>query len=151
LQKNGIVEAHRLLSHCIYLEDDSIVIDGVKFHGSPWQPWFYDWAFNLRYEEQLAEKWAKIPDDTHVLITHTPPHQICDYTVRGNNIGSTSLLERVLKVQPKIHVFGHAHAPSRSGGPVGNTLFCNVADDLRIKEAMVLDLIGGEASMVTTL
>jgi len=31
----------------IYLFDSEVVIDGVKFYGSPWQPEFYDWAFNL--------------------------------------------------------------------------------------------------------
>ena len=30
----------------IYLFDTEVVIDGVKFYGSPWQPEFYDWAFN---------------------------------------------------------------------------------------------------------
>jgi len=40
----------------IYLFDTEVVIDGVKFYGSPWQPEFYDWAFNLPRGEKLAEK-----------------------------------------------------------------------------------------------
>jgi len=51
----------------IYLFDNEVVIDGVKFYGSPWQPEFYDWAFNLPRGEKLAEKWSKIPDDTDIL------------------------------------------------------------------------------------
>ena len=30
-----------------YLEDAELTIDGVRFYGSPWQPAFADWAFNL--------------------------------------------------------------------------------------------------------
>jgi len=31
-----------------YLQDQEVTIDGLRFYGSPWQPWFYDWAFNLQ-------------------------------------------------------------------------------------------------------
>jgi predicted phosphodiesterase len=58
----------------IYLFDSEVIIDGVKFYGSPWQPEFYDWAFNLPRGEKLAEKWAKIPGNTDILITHGPAH-----------------------------------------------------------------------------
>lgn len=30
-----------------YLHDTEVVIDGIKFWGSPYQPWFHDWAFNV--------------------------------------------------------------------------------------------------------
>ena len=29
----------------IYLHDSGCEIEGIKFWGSPVQPWFYDWAF----------------------------------------------------------------------------------------------------------
>ncbi len=29
-----------------YLQDSFCVIDGIKFYGSPYQPRFFDWAFN---------------------------------------------------------------------------------------------------------
>ncbi|MDP2877638.1 MAG: metallophosphatase domain-containing protein [Holophaga sp.] len=63
----------------IYLQDSGCQIEGVHFWGSPWQPWFMDWAFNLpRKGEKLREKWNLIPMDTDVLITHGPPHGILD-------------------------------------------------------------------------
>ena len=31
-----------------YLQDSGVEIEGRLFWGSPWQPWFYDWAFNLQ-------------------------------------------------------------------------------------------------------
>jgi hypothetical protein len=57
----------------IYLQDSGGDIDGVSFWGSPWQPWFYDWAFNLRRGPMIAAKWNLIPASTDVLITHGPP------------------------------------------------------------------------------
>lgn len=93
-----------------YLQDSSVTVDGIKFYGSPWQPEFYNWAFNLPRGERLAEKWAMIPDDTDVLITHGPPATILDYTEYDKiNVGCVDLLKRVNEVKPKIHVFGHIH------------------------------------------
>ena len=37
-------------SSCIYLNDSSVELFGYKIFGSPWTPWFYDWAFNLSEE-----------------------------------------------------------------------------------------------------
>lgn len=98
--------------NCIYLQDHSYVIDGVKIYGSPWQPAFYDWAFNLpRNGEDLREKWFWIPNDTDILVTHGPPFGHCDVTPYGNlNVGCELLRARVDELKPKIHVFGHVHS-----------------------------------------
>jgi hypothetical protein len=93
----------------IYLFDSEVVIDGVKFYGSPWQPEFYDWAFNLPRGEKLAEKWAKIPGNTDILITHGPAHGMLDWTMSGQLVGCEDLFHRIMEVQPKIHVCGHIH------------------------------------------
>ena len=93
-----------------YLEDSSVTIDGVKFYGSPWQPAFCDWAFNLSRGKALKEKWDLIPPDTDVLITHGPPYGIGDKI--DNTIGSVGceeLLKAVERIQPPLHVFGHIH------------------------------------------
>ena len=45
-----------------------------------------------------------------ILVTHCPPYQILDCTYKNKNIGSLTLLEDlVLRVKPKIHIFGHNH------------------------------------------
>ena len=93
----------------IYLFDTEVVIDGVKFYGSPWQPEFYDWAFNLPRGEKLAEKWAQIPDGLDILVTHGPAHGMVDHTIQGLNVGCKDLFDRIMGVQPKIHVCGHIH------------------------------------------
>jgi Icc-related predicted phosphoesterase len=92
-----------------YLFDSEIVIDGIKFYGSPWQPEFYDWAFNLPRGEKLAEKWSKIPEDTDILITHGPAYGILDVVPGGGRVGCEELYKRVFEVKPTIHVCGHIH------------------------------------------
>lgn len=101
-----------------YLHDSSIVIDGVKYYGSPWTPEFHGWAFNLPRGQALADKWALIPEDTDVLITHGPPRRFLDTVLRydariaewkGEHVGCADLEKRVLEVTPKLHIFGHIH------------------------------------------
>jgi Icc-related predicted phosphoesterase len=95
-----------------YLQDHTHTIDGVKIYGSPWQPEFYNWAFNLpRNGVELQEKWSNIPNDTEILITHGPPWEYLDVTPYGNlNVGCELLRVRVDELKPKIHVFGHVHS-----------------------------------------
>ena len=57
------------LKHCIYLEDSYVELFGLKIYGSPWQPEFCQWAYNLERGQDLLEKWNMIPDDTDVLIS----------------------------------------------------------------------------------
>ncbi len=105
--------AQSLLDKSIhYLQDSFINIEGLKIYGSPWQPRFYDWAFNLNRGAELAEKWKLIPNDTDILITHGPPNGILDEVPRKffvENTGCEELRKVVEKIKPKLHVFGHIH------------------------------------------
>jgi Icc-related predicted phosphoesterase len=98
-----------ILTNCIYLQDQELTINGIKFYGSPWQPWFYDWAFNLQRGPEIRAKWELISKDTNVLITHGPPYGIGDVTARGDNVGCADLWEVVQEIQPAYHIFGHIH------------------------------------------
>jgi Icc-related predicted phosphoesterase len=93
----------------IYLQDSMVEIEGLKIYGSPWQPWFFDWAFNLPRGAPLAEKWKLIPGDTEVLITHGPPFGILDFPPGETSVGCEMLRLRVEEIRPKLHVFGHIH------------------------------------------
>jgi Icc-related predicted phosphoesterase len=98
------------MTNAIYLEDEEVVIDGVKFYGSPYQPEFCSWAFNLPRGELLARKWSFIPDDTNVLITHGPPYSILDENNYGELCGCQDLQSRIHELKDlKLHVFGHIH------------------------------------------
>jgi Icc-related predicted phosphoesterase len=116
----------------IYLQDSRTTIDGVNFWGAPWQPWFYDWAFNVRRGPELAKKWSVIPDDTHVLITHGPPRGILDLVDEGfgHSIheGCDDLLNRVNQLkQLKLHIFGHLHFSGGQTETVDGKVFVNAA------------------------
>ena len=100
-----------------YLQDSSSDIDGLTFYGSPWQPRFFDWAFNLNRGREMAEKWAMIPEDTDVLITHGPPQGILDEVETkfgASHEGCEELRKRVESLAQvgklKLHVFGHIHS-----------------------------------------
>ena len=99
-----------------YLEDSLTDIEGLKIYGSPWQPRFFDWAFNLNRGGELAEKWKLIPADIDILITHGPPNGILDEVPRKywvENTGCEELRKRVEEISVlgrlKLHVFGHIH------------------------------------------
>jgi predicted phosphodiesterase len=93
----------------VYLNDSGIEIDGVKFWGSPVQPWFYDWAFN-RMGTDICQHWDMIPLDTDVLITHGPMKGFLDMTVRGVSTGCPYLLEKSAEMTNlKLFVCGHIH------------------------------------------
>ena len=121
--------ARSRLTNCVYLEDEAATIEGIRFYGSPWQPWFFDWAFNLQRGPEIAAKWSLIPDDTDILVTHGPPLGFGDVTYRGESVGCADLLERIRVVRPKLHVCGHIHEAAgvaRDGG----TLFVNASTNM---------------------
>ena len=94
----------------IYLEDSAVELFGYRFYGSPWQPAFYSWAFNLGRGDACAEAWSRIPSNTDVLITHGPPLGRGDLTISGVRAGCVNLLAEVQqRIQPLYHVFGHIH------------------------------------------
>ena len=84
----------------------------VKVWGSPWQPEFYNWAFNLpRKGEELKNKWDLIPSDIDILITHGPSFGKVDKVIgQYDNLGCELLTERIQTIKPKIHVCGHIHS-----------------------------------------
>lgn len=113
----------------VYLKDTGTEVCGLKFWGSPWQPTFCDWAFNLpRDGEELRKAWAKIPAGLDVLVTHGPPFRIMDSSpdVGCHEVGDKLLLERVQVVKPRFHVFGHIHG-GYGRKKIDETEFLNVA------------------------
>lgn len=119
--------ARAVLEGVTYLQDDGIVIEGVKIYGSPWQPAFMNWAFNLpRAGRELAQKWALIPDDTDILMTHGPPYGILDRTRTGRQVGCELLRKRVETIKPRLHCFGHIHE-AYGEEQLNETLFVNAS------------------------
>ena len=94
-----------------YLRDSGCEIEGIKFWGSPYQPWFYDWAFNVHRGPAIKKYWDKIPEGTDVLITHGPPKGYGDQTIGwgGDRVGCEELSIAVQVIRPRVHIFGHIH------------------------------------------
>lgn len=103
----------------IFLDHESITIEGIKFFGSQFTPTFgTDWAYNVA-RHKLDQYWIDIPTDTDILITHGPPKGILDLTQYDSRSGADgkgffqcgckSLLNRIKVVEPKYHIFGHIH------------------------------------------
>jgi len=95
------------------LIDDFVEFEGLKIYGSPWQPEFYNWAFNLpRNGWEIEQKWKDIPDDTDILLTHGPAWGILDTVVnrRDFNLGCEMLAKRLETLHPLIHNCGHIHS-----------------------------------------
>lgn len=101
--------ARSILTNATYLEDEAVTVNGFKFYGTPWQPCHHDMAFNLKRGAQMAAVWAKVPDDTDVLITHGPPAGHGDLTKHGDRAGCADLLRRVEELKPILNIFGHIH------------------------------------------
>lgn len=101
----------------VYLQDASWVINGFKFWGSPYQPEFCNWAFNVPRGTPIKEHWDRISSDTDVLITHGPPYGILDQMnpqwstgkSYSEHLGCEELRKTVDSISPKVHIFGHIH------------------------------------------
>lgn len=152
--------AEGLLTNARYLRDASFEIDGIKFYGSPWQPEFYNWAFNLpRNGEELKAAWANIPNDTNILITHGPPFGVLD-RVRpewnqsfGESVGCELLRERVFQLDNLVlNVFGHIHegygTHQEKGIIFGNASFCDYKYRSSNKP-LIFEVHNGKCSVVS--
>jgi hypothetical protein len=66
----------------------------------------------VQQDAKLAQIYARIPTDTHVLLTHCGPHGCLDLSAGPHgHLGSRALLARVQQLPVlRLHVFGHVHA-----------------------------------------
>lgn len=85
-----------------YLCNSGIEIEGLKFYGIPM-------FMGDCITDRQTRHYANIPDDTDILITHTPPFGILDFD-DNINYGSEELLSRISVVRPRLNLFGHIHA-----------------------------------------
>lgn len=93
------------------LMHESTEINGYKIFGSPFQPEFCSWAFNIPRGQPLAHKWSVIPLDTQILVTHGPPYQILDrLPFSSERVGCEELSKKINELKDlELHVFGHIH------------------------------------------
>jgi len=102
-------KAKGLLTDCTYLEDSSTEVFGYRIFGSPWQPEFCEWAFNLPRGEECRKRWAAIPKELDILITHGPPAGRGDRCSSGLRAGCDQLLDAIKSRKVSVNLFGHIH------------------------------------------
>jgi predicted phosphodiesterase len=108
-ENQSLVKEACLNAGITLLLDKRVIINGIKFYGTPWTPIFYDWAFNASHAQQI-ELFSQIPEDTDILVTHGPAYGILDLTCHHEKIGSQALLDKIQKLRNlKYHLFGHCH------------------------------------------
>ncbi|MDT8070595.1 MAG: metallophosphatase domain-containing protein [Terriglobia bacterium] len=98
------------ISNAILLIDAGVEIEGVKIWGSPGTP-LYGGAFGMSNPEDRKKRWAQIPTDIEILISHGPAYGILDGPPGSEEReGDRELLEALKRVQPILHICGHVHA-----------------------------------------
>ena len=125
LEKGDPVAIRALFGNVIYLQDQQVEVSGLKIYGSPFTPLFFDWHFMLPRGPELQRKWAAIPDDTDILVTHGPARGYLDYAhYSRDHVGCSDLRDTVERLGIPLHCFGHIHAEA---GIARNqkTMFCN--------------------------
>lgn len=124
-----LIDKHQSLieNDLIYLNEQSIQVEGLDIFGSAYTPFFHNWAFNVERGEEIAKHWAKIPYDTDILVTHGPVYGINDKVLGGfENLGCKDLRDKVFEVSPLIHQCGHIHS-GQGYKEVGKTNFFNAS------------------------
>ena len=111
--EHGLVDAKKISEEkgLIYLQHDSIEVEGLKIFGSPYTPTFgYGWAFNKDRGESIKKYWDEIPMDTEIIVVHGPPYGIHDTVLNGDQVGCKDLLDKVKTIDGlKLVQFGHIH------------------------------------------
>jgi hypothetical protein len=118
---------HRtIIKNATLLTDSGVEVAGLRIWGSPVTP-LYGGAFGMPNSADRRRHWAQVPDGIDILVTHGPPLGILDHAPGSQRKeGDPELLEAVLRVEPRLHVFGHIHY-GYGTQQIENTLFVNAA------------------------
>ena len=93
----------------VYLEDEGIEYDGIKFYSVPARPYL--------------KGAATIPAGIDFLITHGPAYGYLD-----KDIGCKQLFLSIASARPAYHIFGHVHEEGlKRKAMLGGTTYLNVS------------------------
>lgn len=93
----------------IYLKNESVTVScqngrNLNIYGSPYTPRHGNWAFQYPRGQDVWKD--RVPPNTDILITHSPPKSHLDL----DQLGCQFLLDEIWSKRPRLHVFGHIHA-----------------------------------------
>jgi len=120
----------------------------VTIFGSPWQPEYHSWAFNMSTESAASSWWSKLPTrGIDLLVTHGPPQAHLSFADKSD-FGCPHLLQAVLRLKPTIHAFGHCHE-SYGTKRANQVLFINASNVSKtrkpINNVIVVDIAPRES------
>ncbi|KAI0256504.1 Metallo-dependent phosphatase [Lactifluus subvellereus] len=97
-----------------YLEHESMELKtggkSWKVYGSPATPRYLPGAFQYESRAKAEEIYRRVPRDTEILLTHTPPYGVLDLARSEVRAGCETLSATLDELkQCKLHVFGHIH------------------------------------------
>ena len=133
-----------LITNATLLVNESVMVGGVKIWGSPLTQ-HYGGAFGRSNAPDRLRIYNTIPLDTDILVTHGPPYGVLDNSPAEypGPSGDLELRRAVIRVRPKLHVFGHVHA-AYGVRPTRHTVFVNASlfgpDGSLDKRPILLDL-----------
>lgn len=112
---------HRRLSLSIAMEPPSSDDEGthllaresksrrLTLYGAPQIPACGDFSVHAFQYPRGRDAWSEtVPEDTDILITHTPPKFHMDLSL-PSELGCEHLAREVKRVKPTLHVYGHVH------------------------------------------
>jgi len=129
-----------------YLEHESMELrtgDKVwKVYGSPAAPRYMPGSFQYETDIEAGAIYGRVPRDTEILLTHTPPYGVLDVARRGVHAGCKTLSATLDELkQCKLHLFGHIH--EAHGGVIhsdGERVSVNAAMSGGYGQAVIVDL-----------
>ena len=152
-QNNGYEKGIR------YIQDELIELDfenkgKLKIYGTPYQPYFYNWAWNISDSDKLYNIYNNIPENIDLLVTHCPSYGILDKShvkslrnpTGEEPLGSKELQLRLSEMTnpPKYHCFGHIHGDGGKFQKIDKTTYINasVCDEMYnpINKIITLDI-----------
>jgi Icc-related predicted phosphoesterase len=87
----------------------------------------------------MSDIYEPIPQDTEILLTHTPPYRTLDKTRKGKHAGCKTLAARLRNLSNlELHVFGHIHE-AHGALESGEYVSVNAAVH-RVGQAVIVDL-----------
>ncbi len=110
-----------------FLHGEAIRLQGQVFFGLGAEiPRHNDAVWNFALSETNAARALEPCPPGAVLITHSPPWQVCDRQKDGTHNGARAVMDTLRARAPRLHLCGHVHNAWGQRAQVGETLVCNL-------------------------
>jgi Icc-related predicted phosphoesterase len=119
--------------HGTAAEQDGVPVFGIggAIPVTPFGDWSYDFS-----EDEAARLLATCPARC-VMISHSPPHGLCDRSSTGRHLGSTAVLAAIDRAQPRLVLCGHIHDSWGQRQEFGSTLVLNAGPQAHLVELSI--------------